>query len=102
MKKVLTCWQRVIQYGRNLLGDGRYADETLKPIIEFAEENVRKAFKLGVKVAPGSDAGAYRVFHGKGIQDEMKAFTEILEESDIVCHWLSDGESEIKKKFIRR
>ena len=27
---------------------------------------------------------------------------EILEESDIVCHWLSDGESEIKKKFIRR
>ena len=32
----------------------------------------------------------------------MKAFTEILEESDIVCHWLSDGESEIKKKFIRR
>ncbi len=97
-----TVWVPTLVTVRNLLGDGRYADETLKPIIEFAEENVRRVFKLGVKVAPGSDAGAYRVLHGKGIQDEMKAFTEILEESDIVCHWLSDGESEIKKKFIRR
>ena len=32
---------------------------------------MRKAFGLGVKVAPGSDAGAYRVLHVQGIQDEI-------------------------------
>ncbi len=74
-----TVWVPTLVTVRNLLGDGRYADETLKPIIETAEENVRKAFRLGVKVAPGSDAGAYRVLHGQGIQDEMQAFVQILE-----------------------
>ena len=52
-----TVWVPTLVTVRNLLGDGRYADETLRPIIETAEENVRKAFGLGVKVAPGSDAG---------------------------------------------
>ena len=51
-----TVWVPTLVTVRNLLGDGRYADETLRPIIETAEENVRKAFGLGVKVAPGSDA----------------------------------------------
>ena len=86
---------------RNLLGDGRYADETLKPIIETAEENVRKAFRLGVKVAPGSDAGAYRVLHGQGIQDEMQAFVQILGNEEKAYQWLMEGEMEIRKKFCR-
>lgn len=60
------------------MGDGRYEDRVLRPIIETAEKNVRKAFTRGVKIAPGSDAGAYRVLHGKGIQDEIEAFEEIL------------------------
>lgn len=83
------------------LGDGRYADETLKPIIETAEENVRKAFRLGVKVAPGSDAGAYRVLHGQGIQDEMQAFVQILGNEEKAYQWLMEGEMEIRKKFCR-
>lgn len=73
-----TVWVPTLVTVRNLLGDGRYADEVLRPIIETAEENVRKAFRFGVKVAPGSDAGAYRVLHGQGIQDEMQAFVQIL------------------------
>ena len=75
----------------------------LWPIIESAKENVRKAFQLGIKVAPGSDAGAYRVLHGQGIQDEMDSFVEFLEEEkrDDVYRWLAEGEAEIKKKFMR-
>ena len=96
-----TVWVPTLVTVRNLLGDGRYADETLKPIIETAEENVRKAFRLGVKVAPGSDAGAYRVLHGQGIQDEMQAFVQILENEEKAYQWLIEGEMEIRKKFCR-
>ncbi len=98
-----TVWVPTLVTVRNLMGDGRYEDEVLWPIIESAEENVRKAFQLGIKVAPGSDAGAYRVLHGQGIQDEMESFVEILEKEkrDAVYRWLADGEAEIKKKFMR-
>lgn len=98
-----TVWVPTLVTVRNLMGDGRYEDEVLWPIIESAKENVRKAFQLGIKVAPGSDAGAYRVLHGQGIQDEMDSFAEILEEQerDNVYRWLADGEAEIKKKFMR-
>ena len=96
-----TVWVPTLVTVRNLLGAGRYADETLKPIIETAEENVRKAFRLGVKVAPGSDAGAYRVLHGQGIQDEMQAFVQILGNEEKAYQWLMEGEMEIRKKFCR-
>lgn len=96
-----TVWVPTLVTVRNLLGDGRYADETLKPIIETAEENVRKAFRFGVKVAPGSDAGAYRVLHGQGIQDEMQAFVQILGNEEKAYQWLMEGEMEIRKKFCR-
>lgn len=98
-----TVWVPTLVTVRNLMGDGRYEDEVLWPIIESARENVRKAFQLGIKVAPGSDAGAYRVLHGQGIQDEMDSFVEFLEEEkrDDVYRWLADGEAEIKKKFMR-
>lgn len=98
-----TVWVPTLVTVRNLMGDGRYEDEVLWPIIESAKENVRKAFQLGIKVAPGSDAGAYRVLHGQGIQYEMDSFVEFLEEEkrDDVYRWLADGEAEIKKKFMR-
>ena len=96
-----TVWVPTLVTVRNHLGDGRYADETLKPIIETAEENVRKSFGLGVKVAPGSDAGAYRVLHGQGIQDEMQAFVQILGNEEKAYQWLIEGEMEIRKKFCR-
>ena len=96
-----TVWVPTLVTVRNLMGDGRYEDEVLRPIIENAEANIRKAFQLGIKVAPGSDAGAYRVLHGQGIQDEIDSFVKILEEHDDVYCWLENGEEEIKKKFVR-
>lgn len=96
-----TVWVPTLVTVRNLLGDGRYENDALKPIVESAEENIKKAFQLGVKVALGSDAGAYRVIHGKGIQDEVQAFVQILGDREAVYRWLADGESEIRKRFIR-
>ena len=94
-----TVWVPTLVTVRNLLGDGRYDDETLKPIIESAEENIRKAFRLGIKTAPGSDAGAYRVLHGKGIRDEVQSFAEILGDQDAAYRWLAEGEVKIRKRF---
>lgn len=96
-----TVWVPTLVTVRNLLGDGRYKDDALKPIVESAEENIKKAFQLGVKVALGSDAGAYRVIHGKGLQDEVQAFVQILGDREAVYRWLADGEAEIRKRFIR-
>ena len=97
-----TVWVPTLVTVRNLLGDGRYEDDALKPIVESAEENIRKAFQLGVKVALGSDAGAYRVIHGKGIQDEVQAFVQILGDREAVYRWLADGESEIRKRLKKK
>lgn len=97
-----TVWVPTLVTVRNLLGDGRFEDETLKPIIESAEENIRKAFQLGIKVAPGSDAGAYRVLHGMGIQDEVQSFVQILGDKEAVYRWLADGETEIRRRFGRQ
>ena len=97
-----TVWVPTLVTIRNLMGDGRYEDRVLRPIIETAEKNVRKAFARGVKIAPGSDAGAYRVLHGKGIQDEIEAFEEILGKEKKVYDWLAEGEAEIQRKFSRQ
>ena len=97
-----TVWVPTLVTIRNLMGDGRYEDRVLRPIIETVEKNVRKAFARGVKIAPGSDAGAYRVLHGKGIQDEIEAFEEILGKEKKVYDWLAEGEAEIRRKFSRQ
>lgn len=99
MGKSHTVWVPTLVPIRNLKGDGRYEDEVLEPIIKTAEENVRKAFQLGVKVALGSDGGAYRVLHGKGLEDEICAFEEILGKNEEVYRWLADGEAQIQKRF---
>jgi hypothetical protein len=50
-------------------------------------------------VALGSDAGAYRVFHGQGLVDEFQAFREVLGEEREVVEWLKNGEAEIRSRF---
>ena len=96
-----TVWVPTLVTVRNLLGCGRYEDETLLPIIYRAEEMVRTAFRKGVKTALGSDAGAYCVLHGDGICQEYQSFREILGDSKEVQDWLRNGEEIIRKKFRR-
>lgn len=94
-----TVWVPTLVTIRNLLGDGRYGDEVLGPVIRQAEENLKTAFQKKAKVALGSDAGAYRVMHGTGIIQEYQSFRQILGDTDEVRKWLVDGETEIKKRF---
>ncbi|MDO4308339.1 MAG: amidohydrolase family protein [Eubacteriales bacterium] len=97
-----TVWVPTLVTVRNLRGCGRYEDSVISPIMEHAAANLRLAWKSGAKVALGSDAGAYRVLHGKGIQDELAAFREVLGESREILSWLEEGENKIKERFQRK
>ena len=97
-----TVWVPTLVTVRNLIGCGRYDDKVLRPIIVQAENLVRLAFAKKVKVAPGSDAGAYMVPHGKGICQEYESFRQILGTSPEVSKWLEKGEKEIRDRFQRR
>lgn len=97
-----TVWVPTLVTVRNLVGCGRYEDSVLNPIIHQAEVLVRLAYQKKVKVAPGSDAGAYMVLHGKGILQEWEAFRQILGDSGEVKEWLKTGEKEIRDRFKRK
>lgn len=97
-----TVWVPTLVTVRNLVGCGRYEDSVLNPIIHEAEVLVRLAYQKKVKVAPGSDAGAYMVPHGKGISQEWEAFRQILGDSGEVKEWLKTGEKEIRDRFKRK
>lgn len=96
-----TVWVPTVVTVKNLLGCGRFPDTTIQSIWEVAARNIALAYQYGAKVALGSDAGAYMVPHGQGIQDEYDAFTEVLGEKKEVIEWLQAGEAEIKKHFCR-
>lgn len=97
-----TVWVPTLVTVRNLAGCGRYEDSVLTQIIHQAEVLVRLAYQKKVKVAPGSDAGAYMVPHGKGILQEWEAFRQILGDSGEVKEWLKTGEKEIRDRFKRK
>lgn len=103
-------WVPTLVTVRNLLGCGRYEDSVIEEIMELAADNLRYAFRKKVKVAPGSDAGAYMVPHGIGIRDEYQAYIRILTEEqnqengtgitiEAVRNWLEQGELLIRRKF---
>lgn len=81
----------------NLIGDGRYPDHVLVPLLEGQIENVRKCASLGGSIACGSDNGAYLVPHAKGTQDEYALLKRALgEETDRVLKY---GNEAIQARF---
>ena len=92
-----TVWVPTLVTVRNLSGCGRYEEAVLWPIIEQAERNLKLAYRKKVKMALGSDAGAYQVLHGQGLLDEYYAVTEILGLSDQGLSWLKAGEEKIEE-----
>ena len=75
-----TLWTPTIVTIGNLIGCGRYPDEVLRPLFGLHAENIRRAAALGVPIAVGSDAGAYRVPHAQGAEDERRYLEDILGE----------------------
>ena len=88
---------------RNLLSDDRFDHGVIRAIWEGIERNIRYAAEIGVCMALGSDAGAYRVLHGQGIMDEYRAFRDILKDvpEREMDGRLREGEERIRG-FVRR
>ena len=84
-------WVPTLVTVRNLKGCGRFEDTILASIIKTGEQNLKKAFEKKVHVAVGSDAGAYQVLHGQGVQDESRAFFDILGDTQAIRSWMEDG-----------
>ncbi|MDO4519807.1 MAG: amidohydrolase family protein [Eubacteriales bacterium] len=102
LAKTNCVWVPTLVTVRNLLGCGRFSDQSLEKIISSAEKNLRYAYSIGVKVALGSDAGAYMVPHGSGIYDEYRAFCKIIGNQSEVDRWIGEGETIIKNRFSRK
>jgi len=83
-------------YG-NLRGEGRFPDETVKPLTALQQKNVAYAASIGALVAAGSDAGAYAVYHGQGAEDEVRLMREAL--GDQADQVLTAGENAVRQRF---
>ena len=64
MKESGTVWVPTLSTIGNLRGKGRFREEAVEEILQSAMENVRYFLKIGGKIAPGDDAGAWAVPHG--------------------------------------
>ena len=90
-------WVPTIAPIANLRGLGRFPDEVLVPLTELHQQNVTYAAKLGAKIALGTDAGAYAVYHGEAVQQEYDLLKQALgEETDRI---LSEGLAALQKRF---
>jgi len=90
-------WVPTIVTIGNLRGLGRFPDEVLIPLTELHQANVAKAAGLGAKIALGTDAGAYAVYHAASVQQEYDLLREALgENTDAV---LTAGEQTIRERF---
>ncbi len=90
-------WTPTLATIGNLIGDGRYPDEVLVPLLELQTENVHKCHARGGWIAPGSDAGAYRVPHGEGMLDELRLLERVVDRSA-----LEAGMQRIQTRFRRK
>lgn len=106
-----TVWVPTYVTITNLIGSGRFDDRSLMQLKQEAGERIRRGFELGVRIALGSDAGAYRVFHGQGATDEYRQLCALMTEEtpqkagsfrltrEELDRRLRAGEEEIRRRF---
>lgn len=73
-----TVWVPTLAAIGNLRGAGRYDPEAVSAILASAQENIGKFAEMGGLLAPGSDAGAWRVCHGRGGLEERALLAQVL------------------------
>lgn len=85
----------------NLKGSGRFDDRVIEKLERQQKEHIRRGHELGAKIALGSDAGAWHVFHGQGLWDELDQFRKIFskEEEQVLMDSLRSAEEQIKSRF---
>ncbi len=95
LAEMQTPWFPTLAPVGNLLGCGRFPDEVVKQNLGMQMERVKKAAALGAVIGLGSDAGAHRVPHGKGTQDEYA----YLQRCGVSDESIRRAEDQIKRKF---
>ncbi|MCD7735620.1 MAG: amidohydrolase family protein [Lachnospiraceae bacterium] len=104
LKESHTVWVPTFVTIANLIGSGRYHDASLLRLKRQQGERIREGFACGVMIAPGSDAGAYRVPHVQGIKDEYRELYELCRDQMTEREYLArieDAAKEIEKRFQR-
>lgn len=84
---------------RNLIGDDRFSQDTIQNLWLRQKDILSRCYTQGVHLALGSDAGAYRVLHARGIQDEYEAFKEAIGDTPLLKARLLEGQKRIQEKF---
>lgn len=84
---------------RNLIGDDRFPQDTIQNLWLCQKDILSRCYTQGVHLALGSDAGAYRVLHARGIQDEYEAFKEAIGDTPLLKARLLEGQKRIQEKF---
>ncbi len=84
---------------RNLIGDDRFPQDTIQNLWLRQKDILSRCYTQGVHLALGSDAGAYRVLHARGIQDEYEAFKEAIGDTPLLKARLLEGQKCIQEKF---
>ena len=85
----------------NLIGSGRFDDASLLRLKEHQGEKIKRGWELGVKIALGSDAGAFCVPHGQGIWDEYRELGALLGGGRELDGRFEAAEAEIRRRFAR-
>jgi hypothetical protein len=81
----------------NLVGLGRFPDHVLQPLLELHLSNVAFAANKGAKIALGTDAGAYAVYHGSAVKQEYALLRQVL--GDRTDDILRNAEKNIQERF---
>ena len=90
-------WVPTLATVGNLIGNGRYPDAVLQRILDMQLRNIAECARLGGRIAPGSDAGAYCVPHVRAAADEYALLAGALgARTDEI---LREGEAQIRRRF---
>lgn len=93
MKEAGTVWVPTLSTIGNLRGGGRFDETAVCRILESAQQNVHRFYKIGGLLAPGTDAGAWRVPHGSRTE------LPLLQEAGVTEAALKAGIRTIMQKF---
>lgn len=93
-------WVPTLSTIGNLLGCGRFPEEVLSSLLRSQQEKVALAASLGGKIGLGSDAGAYGVYHGRAISQELSYLKAALG-SQAEAH-LQATETYVKTVFLQK
>jgi len=77
MKDAGIIWVPTCVTVANNLGGERYPAKVMQKILDNHAENLIYANSIGVKIAVGSDSGAYNVFHGSAAAQEYAFLREL-------------------------